>query len=57
VVAMQVADENMIDFGGLYFVFLELKLGALSAIDEKVLVINHQYLRRLVSVVRWSGGI
>jgi hypothetical protein len=56
-IAVQVRNKDMVDFGKLEFVFTELYLSAFTAIDEKHAVPDFQYLCCGISNGSWRGCI
>lgn len=56
-VAMQMADENIVDFGEPYVIILYLQLGAFPTVDQVVGVVHRQYLCCLIPPVSRGSRI
>lgn len=56
-VAMQVADENMIDTATTDFVFHNLHLSAFAAIYKQYLIVKGECLWSGMPVEGWYGGV
>lgn len=56
-VAMQMADENIVDFGEPYVVIFYLQLSAFSTVDQVMGVVHRQYLCCLIPPVSRGSRI
>jgi hypothetical protein len=56
-IAMEVGNENMVDFAPFYLVTAHLYLGSLPTIYQNGLILNAYHLSCWMPIVGWKGRI